>query len=265
MAIYADSFIFDDKACEEFGLVICSFDGGNAEGKTGGEITFSTSSAPIQNKWMKYGSEYENPLEFSFSVCKIDGSYLDSYDQAAITRWLIRRDSYKKMQFVQCDYDDVWFNAYVTSIDLVGEGFTYGLTINCKCDAPFGYGHKITQKYTTTTANATTFDFIDMSDEIGYCYPDYSITSSASGTITILNAIENRSFYVSNCVANEVITVSGKSQQISTSVTTHDLSNDTNYKFFRIANTYDKRTNRITITGQCIFEFSYYPIRKVGV
>lgn len=261
--MYAEEFIFDNKVCSEFDLMICSFDNSNSNGNMGANIEFITTSNPVCGKWRKLASKETKQLEFQFQVCKTDFSYIDAYERQAIQRWLVRRDTYKKLQFVQDDYEQVWFNAYVTSIEFVEVGNqVVGLTINWKCDASHGYGELYRYEY--KDKSVLPLEFYDNSDEEGYIYPNVEIDVTTDGTIEIHNFTEGRTFRIRNCQSGEKIIQNGDILQLSSSISSHNVLNDFNFNFFRIVNSYETRKNVIATSG-CNITFSYYPIKKVGV
>jgi hypothetical protein len=260
--LYAKEFIFNDISCNEFGLMICSFDN-NSNGTMGADIEFVTTSNPVLGKWRKLESKEVKPLEFQVQVCKEDNTYIDSYERQAITRWLSRRDGYKKLQFVQDDYERVWFNAYVASIEFVEIGNQVaGLTINWKCDASHGYGELYQNEVKDSESPLI---FFDQSDDVGYIYPNVEIEVTKNGTVDIYNFTDGRTFRIYNCQIGEKIIQNGDILQLSTSLSSHtNLYNDFNFNFFRIINDYETRKNVIATSG-CNINFSYYPIKKVGI
>jgi hypothetical protein len=263
--INAKGFEFNNHTSEEFGLIICNFDSGDSEGSAGSHMSFTLSSSPILNRWYKFGNAvYDEQLSFSFQVAKINFESFDSYELASIQRWLIRKDDYKDFQFIKGDYDDVHFNAQIniSEYQYIG-GEIYGFTIEVTCDSPFGYAHEITKKVDTSVSD--TIEFYDISDEIGYIYPDIEIETPTGGDITIINSFDNRKFYINNCENNEIITIDGKILQFTTTVVNHDIYSNTNYTFPRISNDDNNRKNVFTITGNAIVTMKYRPVRKVGV
>ena len=52
---------------------------------------------------------------------------------------------------------------------------------------------------------------------------------------------------------------------IESSLQSHKIADDFNYSFFRIANTWNNRVNKITLSLNCTLEFSYNPICKIGI
>mgnify|MGYP003288985351 CR=1 FL=1 len=103
----------------------------------------------------------------------------------------------------------------------------------------------------------------DTSYEEGYIYPEMEITVKKDGNLKIHNSIENRETYIANCKAGEVITLDYPVIQSSDS--SHNIQNDFNWKFFRIANTYDNSRNDLVISLPCSIKIKYSPIVKVGL
>ena len=126
---------------------------------------------------------------------------------------------------------------------------------------PFGYGQ---EQYVSWTISDTTKTYVlsDMSDEIGSTYPSMKITINRDGDLFIYNDMEDCTLEIKNCSVGEVITIDGDALIISTSLESHDISNDFNYTFLRIGNTITNRNNRISVSLPCKLEFRYSPIIK---
>ena len=103
----------------------------------------------------------------------------------------------------------------------------------------------------------------DTSHEEGYIYPHTEITIVEDGNLKIYNAIEDRTTYIKNCVAGEVITLDYPI--IQSSVSSHNIQNDFNWNFFRVANTYENSRNDLIVTLPCSIKMQYSPIVKVGL
>ncbi len=103
----------------------------------------------------------------------------------------------------------------------------------------------------------------DISHEEGYIYPYTEIVVNESGDLNIYNAIEDRNTYIANCVAGEIITMDYPI--ISSSISSHNIQNDFNYNFFRIANTFEDSRNDLTISLPCTIKATYSPIVKIGL
>ena len=99
--------------------------------------------------------------------------------------------------------------------------------------------------------------------EEGYIYPYTEITIVESGDLKIHNAIEDRNTFISNCVAGEIITMDYP--VIQSSISSHNIQNDFNWNFFRVANTFNNSRNDLTISIPCTIKLKYSPIVKVGL
>lgn len=105
----------------------------------------------------------------------------------------------------------------------------------------------------------------DVSDEVGYIYPNLKITCLSAGDLEINNSIEDRTTIIKNCQENEIISFD-EQLNISSNMEHETLTNDFNYVFFRIANTYNDYENVITTSIPCSIEYNYKPVIKgVGI
>ncbi len=114
------------------------------------------------------------------------------------------------------------------------------------------------------------FSLNDTSYEEGYIYPQMEITigdindkSVNERNLAIHNSIENREMYIANVSTGEVITLDYPVIQSSDS--SHNIQNDFNWNFFRVANTYENSRNDLVITLPCSIKIKYSPIVKVGL
>ena len=103
----------------------------------------------------------------------------------------------------------------------------------------------------------------DTSYEEGYIYPYTEIIIDEDGDLDIYNDLEDRHTIVKRCKSGEIITMDYPVIQSSDS--SHIIQNDFNWKFFRIANTYDNSRNDLTISLPCSIKIKYSPIVKVGL
>ena len=67
---------------------------------------------------------------------------------------------------------------------------------------------------------------------------------------------------IANCLADEVITIDGNTHSITTTKSSHDVYNDFNYDYFKIGNTINNRSNKISVSLPCKIELRYSPIIK---
>ena len=265
MTIYTHGFTFDNKTSDEYGLMVCEFDGNAPSDTTGGNIEFTLTSSPIQNRWYKSGNaNYSEAIKFEFQVIKQNFEPIDSYEYSAIARWLQRKDDYKEFTVTRLDYDTIHFNVQLNISPISVAGDILGISISGITDSSYAYGQLITKKVTTKNGMGT-LKFVDMSDEIGYIYPDIEIDISTACNLKITNEMSGEFFTLNNCVDNEVIKIDGQFLEITSSALSHKIYNDTNYKLPRIVNDLNKRTNIFKIEGNCSITMKYRPIRKVVI
>ena len=263
MLVDAKGFTFAGKTSDEFGLIMCSFEGSEPSDTSGGKIEFTKIDSSIQNRWYKTGNaNYSEPLQFSFQIVKSTFEPFDAYDYSSIARWLVRKDGYKDFMITRSDYDNIHFNVQMNIEPIEVAGNIVGITVNGITDSPFGYSQL--NKYVIECNGFTEYTIFDLSDEIGYIYPDIEIEVKDNCDVIITNTHENRTFSLKNCVANEIIKIDGKLLQMTTNAN-RNLYENTNYIYPRIANDYDNRKNVFKIQGNCIVTMRYREIRKVVV
>lgn len=281
MPVYCTEFIFDGISSREYDLVICSFDGGQSgEMTAGSNIEFTTFKAPNSYRWVKAGASYNEQLTFSFQICKYvcDESKDKPFTErelAFLMRWLVRKD-YKRLQFVQEGYENIFYNCQINAQRYMIGGQCYGLTLTVTCDAPFGWSEVICAEI--SSASSKTVTLYDSSDEMGEIYPGIIIEVgkvNSDQDIQIANALTDTSMVIRNCKPGEVITIrdmriSSSEWRFSEEENRYEgghktLFNDFNYDWLTIGNTFRNRENKITVTGNCVVKMSWRVPRKAVI
>lgn len=275
----AIDFEYDDIHARDYGLVICSINSSNSleTFSVGAEINFNTVSAQHGSIQYITDTSYDNVLETTFQVCKYDkrkhiGIPFTLEELRSITRWL-NRDEVHILHFIGNDdiYNHVCYEGTFNINKLELNGQIIGLELHFISNRPFAIENL---RRFSIKANIENYEykFNDTSDKVGYIYPTIvkiklpEVLSQEKVDVKIFNSIENRETVIKNCSAGEVITFKNV-LSVETSLDSHKkLHNDFNYTFFRIANTYNNRVNKITISTPCEIYFEYFPIAKgVGI
>ena len=262
----ANNFRFDEKCLSDFGCVIVSFDEKGLETVDGTETTFNTISSFGGLIHRKISTAYEDCLEITVQVCKYscatDIQEISPIEVREISRWLNRKGFYK-LKFFD-DYNiDLYHMASAKSINRIEvDGRLMGLELNFITNSPFPRKEPKTLVVKNTSQDGK-HHINDTSHEEGYIYPFTEITVEESGNLKIHNAMENRDTYIANCVAGEVITMDYPI--ITSSIPSHNIQNDFNWNFFRVANTFGNSRNDLTISIPCTMKIRYSPIIKVGL
>lgn len=264
-------FIFDGQYSENYGLKIMSINGSsltsNASAGCGIEIfsdwVYRNPSAYHQ------GVAQNQPLEFDIEFVSEDE--IPGVLRSKISKWLFGRMTYCKLQIIQRDLQDIYFNCHLIDPQLTYIGnYCHGISCKVQCDAPWAWQYEKSFAIYPTTAemtNAKTYAWrhYNDSDNTDYTYPviEFKMRSSFSGKgkCSIINEDDNnREFMFDDLNKSEIVTVDCR-HQIITSSTGLRRSDRFNKKFFRLV----AGANNLKLTGE--FEYlkiTYRNARKVG-
>ena len=251
----------------------------------------------------QYEDCLETTLQICKHSCNGGVQEISESAHRELTKWLNRK-KFLKFKILDDNHIDLYYEATFNISKIEIDGKLFGLELEVKTNRPFAlkeaktipiiceegkevygwkkYNNGIMLGYVTSNdANAYTsetqsdgYQYIsvgqvykaslnDTSYEEGYIYPEMEITIKQNGNLIIYNSIENRETYIANCKVNEVITLDYP--VIRSSDSSHNIQNDFNWNFFRIANTYDDSRNDLVITLPCSIKIKYSPIVKVGI
>lgn len=263
----AYDFSYGSKNLSDFGFILCNFGGykGLESVSDGCQITFNTVPVLGGSKHNLMSTEYEECLEDVWQICKhsCDGGIqeIKESDHREITKWLNRK-KFLKLKILDQSHMDIYYEAVFNISKIKIDGKLFGFELEVKTNAPFAFKEPKTINIKNTVANGK-HSINDTSHEEGHIYPLTEITVNQNGDLKIYNAIENRSTYIANCIAGEIITMDYPI--IKSSISSHKIENDFNWNFFRIANTYDNSRNDLTISIPCSIKITYSPVVKVGL
>lgn len=263
----AYDFEYDNKNLSDFNMVICQFGGSKGLDtiNNGSEMTFNTVSVLNGKRHELVSSIYEGCLETTIQVCKhtcsTDIQEISSVEFRELVKWL-NRHKFLKFKILDEDHIDIYYEAAINISRIEIDGKLYGLELNILTNRPFALKEPKTIIVKNISQNGK-HSINDTSYEEGYIYPYTEIIVAEDGDLDIYNALEDRSTYIANCVTGEVITMDYPI--IQSSLSSHNIQNDFNWNFFRIANTYDNSRNDLTISLPCTIKLKYSPIVKVGL
>lgn len=263
----AFDFSYGNKNLSDFGFVLCNFGGskGLETISDGCQITFNTVPVLGGSKHNLTSVEYEDCLETTLQICKHsckDGiQEITETEHRELTKWLNRK-RYLKFKILDEDHIDLYYEAVINVSKIEIDGRLFGFELEVKTSTPFALKEKRIINIVNTEQNGK-HSINDTSHEEGYIYPHTEITVNANGNFNIYNAIEDRNTYIANCKSGEVITMDYPI--ISSSDSSHNIQNDFNWVFFRVANTFENSRNDLTISLPCSIKIEYSPIVKVGL
>lgn len=263
----AFDFEYANRKLSDFGCVLCNFGGskGVETVSDGCEISFNI--VPTMNGANNNltSIQYEECLETTLQLCKhsCNGGLqeITEPEHRELTKWLGRK-KFLKFKILDENHIDLYYEAIFIINKIEMDGRLFGLELEVRTNRPFSLKEPKIITINNTEADGK-HSLNDISYEEGYIYPRTEIAINQDGNLNIYNAIENRNTYIANCVAGEIITLDYPI--IQSSVSSHNIQNDFNWNFFRIANTYDNSRNDLTISLPCTIKIEYSPIVKVGL
>lgn len=268
-------FEYDGKRLSDFNSVLSSDSGNGVQTvNAGNTIDFQTVELPFLKKVKTTKNKYGEMLTATLSIVKnpCDSRYVYTQNEAnGIYRWLNRMEF---ASFTPIYEDENWSQVFYhasfnVSTKRIGNDIV-GFDLEMITDAPFAYYKEMVFSKTAVTSS-NTLAFNDSSDEAGYQYPVVTIKCNAAGTLTLSNAADpDNDVVVKNCLKNEVITFSGDTKSISSSVAHTTLYDDFNYKYPRVVNSVEKnskdvRRNEYSTSISADVTITYSPICKVSV
>ena len=261
-------FEYDGMRLSDFGFMVCEFSGGGT--KTEGDIpsiNFTTTPMLNGNKWLNASAKYDSCLTATFNICKIpypdgysDTKYITTDEEATLSRWLCRKTMHK-FKLLMEGYEQVYFEGSFSIERVTLGGRIIGFSLILTTNRPFALYEPCVKELNFHNSGET-ITFHDISDELGHIYVRAEITCGDNGRLTIHNSMENRDTAIDNCTIGEVITLDYPS--ICSSIPSHRIQDDFNFRFLRIANSWGNRDNHLTASMPCTVKLSYSPVKKVG-
>ena len=258
-------FNFDGVSSSDFNLAIGAYDGVVDDARAlNGAITYNTVKAPRRTHWNFSDSVYDEPLSFSFPICKVDCNDINdkSFSRseiAEIMMWLVKDDGYGELSFDDDEYEDtVYICTIALEEQIVGEEVV-GFNATVTCNAPWAWSNLKTYNFA-----GNSFTIESMSEQYGVIYPSaISITLGGSGNLILTNTVGDKDdvTIVKNCYANEQI-VFDINHAIYSSTSHLNLADDFNGVFPGIYRTRATNVNHYSSNISCDVTLSYREVRK---
>lgn len=274
--MYTINYEYDGKELVDFGLMLCQFDssGGLETITSGADIKLNSSKSVGSNRTRFHSTSYEEVSYPPFQVCKNpcidDNPYLEPNEVSAFQRWMCRKDGYHPFKPIQDNMQDIYWNATFSCKQIELNGQIVGLELTMYSDSPYAY--LAIQPITYSLNGGDSFSLYDMSDEVGYVYPQVEITCNGTGKLVLKNNLDNKKTELTNLIDGEIIVLDGENKVISSSIERENLANSFSYYYPRIFNKIvdgvDVRENIFKLSDDsisCTITFKYSPIIKVGM
>lgn len=271
MRVY--DFEFNGINLSDFDMILCNFGDKGLDTVSNGSIaTFNTVPSLGGSKHNLISTEYEDCLETTVQICKTpcggNNMEISSATFRELTKWLCRKQ-FLKFKFLSEAYIDIYYEVKIDVSRIELDNKLVGLELNIVSNRPFALKEPKTIIINNKEENGK-HSINDSSYEEGYIYPYTEITIGdieGLADLRIYNAIEDRETYIANCIANEVIIMDYPiiKSTVPSDAPSHNIQDDFNWNFFRVANTFRNSRNDLTISIPCVIKIKYSPIVKVGL
>lgn len=258
-----DHFTFGEYCSEEYGIIAVHFgleSGGTLYGGQSTDLVTDKSAQAVE--WEILSQNYKEPMKFVLQVVNEKGEDISGDYERALSRWLCKRGVYQWL-FIQDErYSDIWIRCNMSNPQVWTVGGVKGMQFDVTTSSSIAFSDEREYNYILTDTEKVIKDIFVNNDEEIEIIPDMEITMLESGNLTITNSREADSNYfttINNLVVGEVVTI--KNEKITSSISTHDVFNDTNKKWLKL---YDE-DNQITFSLKCNVTIKFREYRKLVV
>ena len=266
-------FIFDGQYSENYGLKIMSIGSSSvtSDASAGCGIDIFTDWVYRNPSAYHQGVAQNKPLEFDIEFVSEDE--LPGIMRSKISKWLFGRMGFCKLQIVQRDLQDIYFNCHLIDPQLTYiANYCHGIKCKVQCDAPWAW--QIEKEYVAKPDADGSWRHYNDSDDTDYTYPiiEFQLDDNAGGFFSIVNEDDNNREFrmdkkcdekgnvIASLRANEKIIIDCRNQLIESD--SGFLRSDCfNKKFFRLV----PGANNLKFDGNFkYFKMRYNNARKVG-
>lgn len=217
------NFTFNDIPSENYGLRIAFInDVGVKDTYSGIQQGIEEIKIKRVDKPVFFGVEKTGKI--SFEILIFSEEEIDTYDRQAIDRWLFQ-NTYKYFQIDQEDYNGLFFRCIMTEAPKLEIGNRpYAKRVIVTCDSPYVYTDEYTYTFTSTSTPSNA-NITNLSNINNYSYPEYIITTSTSGDVSVSNNTDGTTFSVTGLANGEVLTVDNDRKILSSSTGQRRIGN----------------------------------------
>lgn len=145
MSFWGESFSFNGRSCEEFGLMIYDFNNVSQGDSKFAEQSLQEDRIPGSYRTLFYDTKYDKPLEFKlvFGAGEYEANEqepIDRYEMQTIASWLTDQREYGWLSIDQPDMEGIRYRCIITDLETIefsGNKWAFQCTVHC--DSPYGY------------------------------------------------------------------------------------------------------------------------------
>lgn len=260
MSFRARTFVFDGVPSETYGLFIISQDGAGVIQSSGSNSVNIYTQEIYRNPVPYFYGTQQSPV-LTFQLCFASLTPLTALDQNNIFKWLFGHNQYKKLQIMQCDMENIYFNCILNNptVTYVGN-FAYSVSCEVTCDAPWGWEFEKTEKFGPFVSEGTIL-FNNISDNNYYMFPMIEVKlSENSNRFTLKNTTDNSEISFTDLLSEEIIYIDSQRNIIKSSEGIYRIGN-----MKGIFPRFVPGINKIELTGGIKYiKITYKNARKVS-
>lgn len=238
MGFYACNFIYNGTPASQYGLRISSL---SEQGESvGASVELITQSVYRKSRTYLLGVKHAPVLSIPITITV--ETELNATESSAISRWLFGNNTYNKLQIIQPDMENVYYNCIFQNPSLIKIGnITRGFTATAVCDSPFAWYYPKRENFEfndySVYEKVTINNISDIDD---YVYPTLEVkVNMFGGSFEIINTSDkSRIFGLSNLKPNASIVINNDTQEASSPYTSENYLESMrhyHYKWFRYA------------------------------
>lgn len=241
-------FIYDNIRSEDMGIYLVSIESGMKRQNFG--VTQSIREEKVPNKDIPYFFGVDKEVQsIPFTVCKLDGDKIFSYEERTrICRWLCKQ-SYKPL--ISNDNPFIIYYAIFTSGESYNNYSDDGyINLEMRLNAPYGFSPIMEEFYDLSdNTTKTTITLENRSNIIEYYKPVIEITLvDVTTEVKLRNiSVEGEEFTLQNLQQGETICIDNDREKIKSDKAQYRLNNF-NKKWLKLI--YGE--NQIEVTGKCL-------------
>lgn len=257
-------FVYDGQYLSDYGFFVGKIGSGdNFIIEKGAKLVFDKIPKNYGRRHLLASASYDGAYSAQFDIFKNpeinNDLFLTDDEFRDLMRWLNRRE-YLQFCFIPDNGEETekYYDASFNVDKILVDGRCLGLHLTMETNSAKGYGQELVSRYNISDTNII-FTLADMSDEVGYTYPDVVIEIMRDGDLRICNQTLQHTTEIKNCVVGEKITMQGALGIIQTDNEDHKLADDFNFNFLKIGNTINNRQNKLSFSLPCKITIKYRP------
>lgn len=249
MSFNASYFIYNSIVSMEYGLTISAIGDSGVKEYSGADVSLFTETLYRRPRVYLLGVQETPILEIPISIMSQDT--ITASQSSIISKWLFGKTDFKKLQIIQPDMQDIYYNCIFTNPKAIKVGnLIKGYKASIICDSPFAWEFISQRTYDYGMDNyliSETITYNNETDSEYYTYPILEFKMNAFGdSISIINLTDDsREFTFSDLDPDEVVTVDNDLQIITSSSEENRVNNFSSHKWFRLL----PGVNKLVLSG----------------